>query len=369
MKLICKKDELYRAFQTVNAVIPNKSTMPILQNLKLFTQQDKLFLQGTDLEVGIQCQIAAEVKEQGGVLAPAYRFGIILRETIDSKITIETRGNSTDIKTKNSHFHLMGADPVDYPDFPTFDTQKAVTLDPQGLKDMIRKTIFAAASESTRYTLTGLLLQIKKKEIRLVGSDGKRLAYIKKETESKITKDIKVIIPTKGMILLEKITEGREDKKPLQLVLEENQIKFGFSSSVFGFSRLIEGSFPDYEKVIPTDCDKKVELNPAEFYSALRRVTLVTTDKFRVTKLIFKENKLTLFSRTQDVGEAKIEMAVKNKQAAFEITFNPEFFMDVLRVADETKDIIMELKDKTSPAVLRMGRDYVYLVMPLSIEI
>lgn len=343
--------------------------MPILQNIKLFTQQNKVFLLGTDLEVGIQYEIPAEIKEPGGVLLPAYRFGIILRETVDPKITIETDGNSADIKTRDSHFHIMGADPVDYPDFPQFDTQKAINLEPKGLKEMIRKTIFATASESTRYALTGLLLEIKKKELRLVGSDGKRLAYIKRKAESKISQEIKVIIPRKGMALLEKITEGKDAKQQLQLIVEETQVKFGLPPNIFAFSRLIEGSFPDYEKVIPVDCDKKVELKSDEFYSALRRVALVTTDKFRATKLSFKDNKLILFSRTQDVGEARVEMTVKNKQPPFEIVFNPEFFMDALRVTNGTENIVMELKDKTSPAVLRMGRDYVYLVMPLSIDV
>jgi DNA polymerase-3 subunit beta len=342
--------------------------MPILQNIKFLTQQNKLLLLGTDLEVGIQYQMDTEVKEQGSILLPAHRLGTILRETADPKITIDTDGNAAEIKTKDSHFRIMGADPVDYPDFPRFDTAHATILEVAGLKEMIRKTIFATAMETTRYALTGLLLEIKKKEIRLVGSDGKRLAYIKKKTEQNVNQDIKVIVPAKGMTLLERITEGKE-KQTLQLVVEETQVKFIIAPNIFAFSRLIEGSFPDYEKVIPADCDKKVELKTADFYSALRRVALVTTEKFRATKLMFKDNKLTLFSRTQDVGEAQIEMTLAAKQPVFEIVFNPDFFMDILRIIGETENIILELKDKTSPAVVRIGRDYVYLIMPLSIDI
>jgi DNA polymerase III subunit beta len=368
MKLTCKKELLQRAFQIVNYSIPAKSTMPLLQHIKLTANKDTLWVMGTDLETGIQYQLEATVKEPGGILLPAIRFGNILREITIDDITIETDGNVANIKTRDSHFRLVGQDPAEYPDFPKFDFSKAVTLEASGIKEMIRKTIFATSLESSRYALTGLLLELKKKEIRLVGSDGKRLAYCKKKTDQAQAQENRVIVPPKGMTLIEKITEG-PDVKNIQLVIEETQIKFGVQPNIFAFSRLIEGSFPDYEKIIPADCDKKIELKTGEFHSALRRVSLVTTDKFRATKLTFKNNKLSMFSRTQDVGEAEVEMPIKYTQDPFEIVFNPEFFIDALRTLNEDEDMVIELKNKTSPAVLKMGRDYVYLVMPLSVDI
>jgi len=338
MKIICKKSELLEVFGIVNSVIPTRSTIPELQNIKLQTQDEKLLLIGTDLEVGIKAEIKAEIKEKGSSLIPTQRLGTIIRETSDENIRIETTNSIVHLITCDGDYKIVGADPADYPDFPEFDAKKAIDIDAKGLKEMIHKTIFAVSNEITRYALTGLLVEIKKKEIRIVGSDGKRLAFIKRHSEQSISQDKKVIVPAKGMNLLERILK---DDHRLKMIIDDTQVKFSilpakekYPETVI-FSRLVEGSFPDYENIIPTDCDKKLDIKNEELYAALRRVTVVTTDKFKATKLSFKDNKIILMSRTQDVGEAKVELDTKYTGEPVEIVFNPDFFIDILRVLGE----------------------------------
>ncbi len=372
MKITCERAQLQEAFQIINPIIPTRSTIPILQNIKIIAEKQTIFLIGTDLEIGLRYEIPAEVKETGTIILPTQRLGAILRESTDEKINIESDGHIARIKTKIGYFKILGADPVDYPDFPEFDTKKAFEIEASGLKEMIRKTIFATSGEITRYALTGVLLEITKKELRMVGSDGKRLAFIKKKSEQNVPQNIKVIAPPKGLILLERIIQDK-DKKIL-ITLEETQLKIQVPAGgsrkhpIFLFSGLIEGNFPDYANVIPSDSDKKVEIPTAEFAAAIRQAALVTTDKFKATKMILEKNTLTFFSRTQDVGEAQVKMKVSYDQKPFEIVFNPDFLIDVLRVIDEPK-FTLEFKDKTSPIVLKIGRNYVYLIMPLTVDV
>ncbi|MBI4834391.1 MAG: DNA polymerase III subunit beta [Planctomycetes bacterium] len=371
MKVVCKRNDLLDAFSMVNVVIPTRSTVPVLQNINLTAEGSSLYIIGTDLEVGIKVEIKAEVKDKGSLLIPTMRLGALLRETADENIKIETRNNIASITTKEGEYKLVGPDPVDYPEFPAFDSAKAFDMEPKGVREMIHKTIFATSAEITRYALTGILVEIRKKEIRMVGSDGKRLAFIKHRSEQSVEQDKKVIVPSKGMMLLERVI--RDDHK-LKIAIDDTLIKICLSPAkekhpeTIIFSRLVDGAFPDYESIIPTDGNKVLEMKSEDLHSALRRATVVTTDKFKATKFILKDNKLSLLSKTQEVGEAKVEVEAKYKGEPFEIVFNPDFFIDALRVLGEG-NLAIEFKEKTSPAVFKWGKDYVYLVMPLTIDI
>ena len=369
MKIVCDKNQLLKAFQLVSPLVPTRSSMPVLQNIKLTTDDKTLFLSTTDLEVGIQYPVSAEIKEKGSLIIPGSKLGGILRETPDAQITIEGTGGNVNIKTKTSKYKIMCMDVAEYPDFPAFNEKKAISISASGLKEMVCKTTFAVSQEVTRYALTGLLLEIRKKDIRMITSDGKRLAYIKHRSEQDVPTDIKVIVSPKSLNLLERLIE--DEDQTLRIETDETQFKVMIpqkdQKGIILFSRLIEGTFPDYESVIPTDSDKKIEIASGELLAAMKQVALVTTDKFKATQITLEKDKMILLTRTQDVGEAIVELPIKYTGEAFKITFNPEFFIDVLRIIGDDS-IILGLKDKTSPAVIRQGKDYTYLVMPLTIE-
>ncbi|MFH1228007.1 MAG: DNA polymerase III subunit beta [Planctomycetota bacterium] len=386
MNFSCARDKILSAFQMVNNVVPTRSTMPILQNIKITADDKFASLIVTDMEVGIQTHFKADIKEKGNVLIPAIRLGAILRETPEDKIELKSDGAIAKILTKHSDYKIMAPEVNDYPDFPVFNHKRAFEINSRGFREMVRKTNFAVSIETSRYALTGLLLEIRKKEIRMVASDGKRLGFVKRHSEQSISEDIKIIVPPKIMTLLDRILggqfgeaekpEGKESKKVedpiIKLDIDENQLKISVPQKdlpdTILFCRLIEGAFPDYEAIIPADNNKKLEFSSAELASAFRQAALVTTDKLRATKMEFKDNKLTLKSRTQDVGEATVTMDIKYAGDPFAVTFNPDYFIDVLRVLGDV-EITLELKDKTSPAVIKYGKDFLYLVMPMTIEI
>lgn len=368
MKFRCNRQALSDAFALVSSVAPQKSTIPILQNVRIEASDRQLEVIGTDLEVGVRVVVApADVQDGGVMVLPAARVGAILREGTESEVSCAGDGALATFTCGEDVFKVIGANPVDYPEFPAFEKKKAVSVETKHLKDMIRKTIFSTAAELTRYALTGILFVVKEDQIRLVASDGKRLAYARAKLgkDEKVKGEIKVIVPTKGMHLLERLIT--EDDESVLLAVEENQIKIQTKGGTM-FSRLVEGSFPEYEAVIPTDADKKLKLVVEDFAAAVRRATILTSEKARATKFLLKKDKLTLVARTQDVGESKVELPVKYDGEDFEIVFNPEYFTDVLRVVD-TEEVQFELKDKKAPGVIRSGKDYVYLVMPLSIEV
>jgi len=371
MKVKCSRGPLYEAFQLAAAVVPQRTTIPAIMNVRLEARKGKeavVELACTDLEYGMKYTVpASDVKEEGTVVLPAGRMLGILREVTDPEVTIDSDGHLAHVKTSDASFKVVGIDPADFPNVPTFEDKASVQIDTSDLGEMIRKTQFAVSSEVVRYALTGQLLEIKGKDVRMVASDGKRLAYIKSRSSGKTDgqKDVRVIVPTKTMNLLDRVVGG--DDELVSLNVEETQIKVKTKRAMI-FSRLIDGNFPDYEAVIPQDRDKSVTLDREPFFAAVRKVALMTGDKTRAVKMEFGKGKLAMFTRTQDVGEAHVEMPIDYKGEAFDVVFNPDYVVDYLKVVTDEK-VELRLKDKTSAGVFKAGKDYVYVLMPLTVNL
>jgi DNA polymerase-3 subunit beta len=372
MKVKCSRGQLSDAFSIASGVVPQRTTIPAITSVKLSASKDKgggtLELACTDLEYGLKYTIAAtEVKEEGTLVLPAARMAGILREASEQDVSIESDGNLAHIRLPDASFKVVGIDPADFPTVPTFDDRASVKIATEDLGTMIRKTQFAVSTEVVRYALTGQLFEVKGKEVRMVASDGKRLAYIKSRASGKeqSSKDVRVIVPTKTMNLLDKVLSDEDDHVAMNV--EETQVKLKTKRALI-FSRLIEGHFPDYEAVVPSNLDKKVVVSREALHAAVRKVALMTTDKTRAVKFNVGKGRLVLFTRTQDVGEAKVEVPAEYKGDELEVVFNPDYVADYLKVvADETVEL--NLKDKTSAGVFRAGKDYVYVLMPLTITL
>ena len=377
MKVTCGREALNQAFQVASSVVPLRSTIPILQNVKV-TARGKgpggtLEVVGNDLEIGVRCTMGgtgdakspADVAEEGILVLPAARVSGLLRESQDEQVTLESDGNLATLRLKDSRYKIVGTDPADFPDLPAFDARSAVKVETSDFSAMIRRTIFATSEESTRYALTGILLDLREGELRLVASDGKRMAFVRKKTAG-TGKPVKVIVPPKALQLLDRVL-GEEDTV-VQLQVEENQIKMQTSRAMI-FSRLIEGSFPEYEEVIPKGADRKVSVPAAPFHSAMRRAALMTSDKGKAVKLSFSKNRLRLETRAAEIGESEIDLEIAYTAEPLEMVFNPDYFIDFLRVVEDAS-LEIDLKDRNTAAVLRAaGGDYTYLVMPLKIDL
>ncbi len=372
MKVRCSRAQLAEAFSIAAMVVPQRTTIPAITNVKISAAKDKaggtVELACTDLEFGLKYTIpAGEVKEEGTLVLPAARMAGILREAGEQDVTIDSDGNLAHIRLPDASFKVVGIDPSDFPPLATFDDKGSVRVATEDLGAMIRKTQFAVSTEVVRYALTGQLFEVKGKEVRMVASDGKRLAYIKSRSSGKVDgqKDVRVIVPTKTMVLLDKVLGEEDDQVALQV--EETQIKLKTKHALI-FSRLIEGHFPDYEAVVPQNTDKKVTIQREALLGAVRKSALMTTDKTRAVKFSVGKGRMTLFTRTQDVGEAKVEIPVDYKGDEIEVVFNPDYVADYLKVVtDETVEL--HLKDKGSAGIFKAGKDYVYVLMPLTITL
>lgn len=372
MKVKCSRGQLHEAFAIAERVVPQRTTIPAITSVKLTATREKsggtLELACTDLEYGLKYSIpASEVKEEGTLVLPAARMSGILREAGEQDIVIDSDGNLAHLKMPGASFKVVGLDPSDFPTVPTFDDRGSVKVDSGDLGTMIRKTQFAVSTEVVRYALTGQLLEIKGKDIRMVASDGKRLAYIRSRSTGKVEgqKDVRVIVPTKTMNLLDKVLT--EEDEHVALNVEETQVRLKTKRALI-FSRLIEGHFPDYEAVVPSSLDKKVSVERDALHAAIRKIALMTTDKTRAVKFSLSKGKLVLFTRTQDVGEVKVELPVEYKGEEFEVIFNPDYVADYLKVVGE-ESVELHLKDRTSAGVFKAGKDYVYVLMPLTITL
>jgi len=371
MKVKCSRPQLHEAFAIASMVVPQRTTIPAITNVKVTAQQGGkaggfVELACTDLEFGLQYRLPAEVKEEGTVVLPAGRMAGILRESGEDEIEIDADGHLAQVRTSDAEFKVVGIDPADFPTIPAFEERGAVQVATAELGNMIRKTQFSVSSESVRYALTGQLLEVRGKEVRMVASDGKRLAFIKSRASGKHeSKDIRVIVPTKTMNLLDKVLS--EEEETVALNVEETQIRLKTSRAMI-FSRLIEGNFPDYDAVIPTDRDKKIVLDREKLLASVRKAALMTTDKTRAVKFDFRKGKLILFTRTQDVGEVKVEMPVSYAGEEIEIVFNPDYVSDYLKVVME-ETVELHLKDKSSAGLFRVGKDYQYVLMPLTVSL
>jgi DNA polymerase-3 subunit beta len=371
MKIRCARAKLHEAFSIASMVVPQRTTIPALTSVRLSASRSKsggtLDLACTDLEFGLKYTIpASEVKEEGTLVLPASRMSGILREAKDDEIKIESDGNIAQIRLPGASFKVVGIDPADFPTIPSFDEKSAVRVPAEDLSEMIRKTQFAVSTEVVRYALTGQLFEVKGKELRMVASDGKRLAYIRSKTSGKDgQKDVRVIVPTKTLNLLDRAMT--EDDEEVALNVAETQVRMRTSRAMV-FSRLIEGHFPDYEAVVPSGLDKKVSASREELHAAVRKAALMTTDKTRAVRFSFSKGKLVLFTRAQDVGEAKVEMPVEYKGGELDVIFNPDYVADYLKVMTEPK-VELQLKDKSAAAVFRAGKDYVYVLMPMAVNL
>lgn len=413
MRFRCKRQDLAQAVAVVASAVPARTSVPILQNIKIAAADGELLLTATDLEMGLRLAVRdVGIQKGGAAVLPAQKLNQIVRDIRDEEVKFDVDGKLCSIEIEGGQFKLTGADPQDFPQFPEFDEKKAVRIGVEDFRDMVRKTAFAVSSEPSRYALTGVLFVIRENEARMVGTDGKRLAYAKKKIKGGPKDEIKVIVPPKALHLVEKIvSEGDEE---IAFEFEETQLKARTSAGTL-FARLVEGSFPNYEDVIPGDPDKKVQVNPGELEYRLRLATSMTDDKSRAVKFQLSKDKLKLFARriTGEAGEASHDVAVKYAGPDFEISFNPDFFIDFLKVvaggrpevldseadtkieargeakakgkkgakddkpkaapapepAEVPSTITLDLRDKLTAGVIRAGRDYIYLVMPLTIDV
>lgn len=362
MKIKVSKQDLSSVIQVVQNVVSTKSTLPILSNILLLSKNNILKINATDLDIGISCEIPVETIEEGSITIPAKRFNDILKELPSENITINSKKNNhIDIEGQKCRFKLNGLPADEFPKFPEFKDQELIEMEQIVLKEMLKLTSFAVSHEESRYILNGILLEISENLIRIVATDGRRLAKIEKTLEKAIKDDISVIIPIKTV---QEINRNLKDEGMVSFVVGNNQVLFNINNVLIA-SRIIEGEYPNYNQVIPKKTNKKIILDRAEFLSAIRRANLLTTPDFQAIKFEIFKDKMVISKSTPDIGESREEIQIDYTGSEMIIGFNPNFLIDFLKNI-ENQSIDMELIGVDKPAVMRMD-DYLYLALPMRI--
>lgn len=370
MKAVFDREGLLTAFQVASAVVPSRTTKPILQNVKLTAARDRTVLLATDLEaVSIRMEVrGVQVEDAGSCLLPTSRFLSILRESRAAELQLEADDQRTLIAGDGSEFELPGEDPALFPDVPTFGTAAHHQLPAGKLREMIARTLFAAAVESSRYAMTGCLWELEGDKTRLVATDSKRLAIIEGTGTAHgnhTTEGQSHVVPSKVMALLEKnLTDPDE---AISVRFSANDVLFKTARAEL-HGRLVEGRFPPYKAVLPKQTPIKIPLGVAALLSACRQAAILTDDDVRGVDFEFAPGKLTLKARVADKGRAKVELPTTHQGKSFTVTFDPKLIIDMLRVLPGDAEVSLELADINSAALFKADGHYSYIVMPLARE-
>ena len=363
MKIKISKQDLLKGIQTVQNVISSRTTLPILSNILIETQKNKIKITATDLDTAISCPVPATIQDEGAITVPSKRFGDIIKELPEQDITVSARKNNmVTIDCKKTFFKVMGLPKEEFPKLPTIKDKDTLTIEQSVLSNMLNMTSFAMSHDETRYILNGVLFDIKESKLKMVATDGRRLALIEKDLGFPKQLQKSVIVPVKTV---QELIKTLKDEGEVKIFFDNNQISFDIDKTLI-ISRLIEGEFPQYEQVIPKECREKVKLDRTSFLAAARRASILTNQDSQAIKIDLFKNRMIVSKNTPDIGEAREELGVEYKGDEISIGFNPSYLIDVLKNID-LDNIGFELTAPDKPGVIRTPDNFVYVVLPMQL--
>jgi DNA polymerase-3 subunit beta len=366
MKFRFNRQEMNEALSAVCSVAAVRTPKEILRCVRLEAHTDVLLLSATDLEVSLRFAVTqVEVDDPGDVVVSAETLSRIVRECTDDALAAELDGSKLHLRGTGSHFQIITHDVADFPPVATLDGDPDVRVGFGVLRRLVELTAFAAARESTRYAIHGVLWEVDQQKLTLAATDGRRLALGHGALlDEGGTRTLQAIVPPKALSLFSRVPA--EDDTPVGVKITGNQLVLDMGKAVVG-TALAEGQFPKYQDVVPTDCDRVVELNTSEFHGALKRASLLTNEESKGVRFSFAPGSLTLSSRAPEQGEAEVALPVAYEGEPMEIGFNPVFLLELLRVA-HTEVVTFAFRESNRPGVLRVGDSFLYVVMPVNLS-
>jgi DNA polymerase-3 subunit beta len=364
MKFVINQKALAEGLSIATSVVAARTPKPILQCVKIEAEDKLVRLNTTDQEIGIRYEIHdVQVSRPGVTAIYASKLAEIVREATEETLTFELEDTVCHIRESNSHFQVHSQSVDDFPPVAKMKNNPQLEVEGATLRRLIDHTLFAAAKENTRYAINGVLWERKGQTLKMVATDGRRLALMNAELLKTEGEDASAIVPTKAMNVLAKVLR---DDDTVAIRLESNQVLMKTRHATIS-SVLIEGYFPKYADVIPKDGDKKVEVSTHELLSAVRRAALLTNEDSKGIRLALTDKAMVLSSSAPDQGEARITMPLDYTGEEMEIGFNPVFLVDALRMV-ENDQIHLELKADNRPGLFKADGEFEYVVMPVSLS-
>ncbi len=370
MELVVRKNDLLRELQLFQGIVERKNTIPILANVLMEATGDEVRFLATDLEVGLRSRCSASVAKSGSLTLPAKKFYEIIKALPETDIRIAEDKGGVKVAADRFDSRMQTLPREDFPTLPESAGAASATLPRAALKEMVAKTQFAITGEDTRYFLNGALFVLRPDTMSLVATDGHRLALVTVRRDGKLQKDadeIKAILPKKTLGELSRLLmEGEGD---ISYERGENHLFFHVGDRLL-ISRMIDGQFPAYERVIPKGNDKRIEFERDRLTNAVKRVALLSNERSRAVKIQIDKGRVDVTSSSPDLGEAKETLPVDYNGASMQICFNAQYVLDFLS-AVATDLVSLDLKDEVSQAVMKPvgaeGYDYTYVIMPMRI--
>lgn len=365
------REKFLQGLSRVQNIVERKNTVPILSNVLLDGTGEKLKLLATDMEVGLSGYLEAATKSEGAVTISARKLFEIIKELpAESEISLKVKDdNVSQITCGSSSFELKGLPAQDFPNLPGYDDSNFFSLDSTVFKEMIRKTIYAASTDETRYNLTGILFAMEEESgkglVRMVATDGHRLAMVIREANGKIRPGESVVIPRKSLTEVKRLLDEGDGDIELDFAKQHGVFR---KDSIVLTTRLIDMSFPNYQQVVPKGEMGAASVSRGDLVSAIRRVSLLSSDRSRAVRLSFSGTELTVHTNNPDLGAATESVPIQYDGEDIEITFNAKYMLDTLGTMD-TDDIAVNLSDELSPCLIAQKEDegYIAVIMPMRV--
>jgi DNA polymerase III subunit beta len=370
MEFTVSRADLVRELNLSQGVVEKKTTIPILSNVLVEAEKDRIILTATDLELGIRCSCPARVKKTGGGTIPAKRLLDYVRLLQDGDVNVKTQDNHwASLTSGRSKTRMAGMSKESFPELPKMPPVLAEI--PIGvIAGMISKTVFAISSEESRFTLNGALLVLKPGGVVLVSTDGHRLAMVEStDALPGVNAAYRALLPRKAMAELQKMASDASPEALVRFSGDDNHLFFELGDRLL-LSRKLTGNFPDYERVLPKEHTHSVPLNREEFRGAIERVAQFSDERSRAIRVQVAKGEVKVHSSVSDTGESEESLPVAYEGPVVEIGFNAQYLLDFLR-AVSTDEISFLFKDANSAGELRPGGDksesYRYVIMPMRI--
>jgi len=373
MDFTCEKKDIQNGVAVVEKIVSTRSTLPIIGNLLFEVGKGGIKISANNLEMGIEITVKAKVLKEGAVLLPAKTLSGIVSRLPETVVGFKLGENGVvKISYNQSHFNIHSLPADEFPALPKIKDGKNFTVNADVFYSMIKQTIFAVSNSEEKYVLTGVLLEIGKSgaagdnsNLRMVATDGYRMAKRGEKVELDGTGSVNVIVPARALTELSRSLEGKREGE-LKIMVSNDQIIFRYAD-IFLVSRLIQGQFPDYKQVIPKKNMLRVTVNTKQFLDAAERAAVVASGSANITRLEVKGEKMHLSANTPDIGniDEVLNAEVKGGENV-QASFNIRLITDVLK-SISTEKVVVELAEGLSPGVIRPegGGDYLYIVMPI----
>jgi DNA polymerase-3 subunit beta len=366
MKIIVAKDEILAKLSNIQSIVEKRNTMPVLSHFLLDAGKNGSFITATDLDTALKEPLQLKVEKEGKICIPARKMFEIVREVEGDLVCESVDEQWLKLKAGASSFRLACLPPKEFPAWPGMEDMEELQVEAKVLAEVIEKTVYAAGESDTRYTLNGLLFHfIPGAKATVVGTDGHRLALVKRDIDGAIKEERKLIVPRKAAAELRKLLDKSGEK--VKMTLGKNHVLFGLGEMQF-LTRLIEGTYPNYEQVMPSGNDKKVVVAKESFVKTLRRVAIMSKERSNAVKVDLTEGLISITSSNPDLGEARDEVTVDYAGEAVSLGFNAKYLIDILEamVADK---VVLELQAPLSPVLIReeTDADYRCVIMPMRI--